>query len=130
MTSENEFYPAFDDYLPPWAIGVTNEPVVGAQLCTRDGRRVGNAVVVGPKVSEYGFEFLTVLTDAGNMMKLTESEISELFWPPHWLMDPATAPGQQRNKALSNLDIATAKVRSSAAELGATIEEWYRKFGN
>lgn len=82
-----------DDLLPDWAIGTTSELAPGAQLCTRDGRKVGNAVVCGPKVLEHGREYWPVLTDAGTTLRLNDAELAELFWPPRWLMDPATAPG-------------------------------------
>lgn len=78
-------------FLPSWAIGKTNGTLQpGAQLCTRDGRRCGNAVITGP-ISEYGH--WPVLTDAGTMMNLLPAEIAELFWPPQWLMLLTTAPG-------------------------------------
>jgi hypothetical protein len=88
---ETEF--PFDDLLPDWAIGTASELAPGAQLCTRDGRKVGNAVVSGPKVLESGREYWPVLTDAGTTLRLNDGEVAELFWPPRWLMDPATAPG-------------------------------------
>ncbi len=86
-----------DEILPPdWAIGTTNEIQPGAQLCTRDGRRTGNAVVTGPlQLSIHGTFFWPVITDAGNVMRLTTSEIDELFYPPKWLMDIGTAPGMR-----------------------------------
>ena len=89
---ETEF--PFDDVLLPyWAIGTATELAPGTQLCTRDGRKVGNAVVSGPKVTERGREHWPVLTDVGNTLRLNDAEVAELFWPPRWLMDPATAPG-------------------------------------
>lgn len=92
LDHETEF--SFDDCrLPKWAIGTATELAPGAQLCTRDGRKVGNAVVSGPKVSECGREYWPVLTDAGTTLRLSDAEVAELFWPPRWLMDPASAPG-------------------------------------
>lgn len=82
-----------DDLPPAWAIGPATALVAGAQLCTRDGRKIGNAVIRGPEVERHGLSFWPVLTDAGNELLLTSAEVAELFWPPEWLMDPATAPG-------------------------------------
>ena len=91
-------FPFDDGPLPDWAIGTVSELAPGAQLCTRDGRRVGNAVISGPKVLVHEHEFWPVLTDAGTTLRLTDAEVAELFWPPRWLMDPATAPGQRNLK--------------------------------
>jgi hypothetical protein len=82
--------------LPYWAVGLANGVVQeGAQLCTRDGRKTGNAVVCGPKVSEHGNEYWTVLTDAGTEMLLNDAEVNEMFWPPMFVMAPETAPGKR-----------------------------------
>jgi hypothetical protein len=92
---ETEF--PFDDVMPDWAIGTASELAPGAQLCTRDGRKVGNAVISGPKEWTLG-GYWPVLTDAGTTLRLNDAEIAGLFWPPQWLMDPATAPGQRKLK--------------------------------
>lgn len=75
---------------PPWAIGAIRggELVTGAQLCTRDGRAIGNAVIVGREADAF-----VVVTDAGSTFAFTASEIRAYFWPPVWRMDPRTAPG-------------------------------------
>lgn len=88
----------FDDFTPGWAIGTTTELAPGAQLCTRDGRKIGNAVISGPKVAERGREYWPVLTDAGTALRLNDAEVAELFWQPKWLMDPATSPGVRKLK--------------------------------
>lgn len=79
--------------LPHWAIGTTDRPEIGAQLCTRDGRKTGNAVIIGQEKMRNGALCWSVLTDAGSHMHLTDRELNELFWPPRWLVNPATAPG-------------------------------------
>lgn len=56
----------------------------GSQLLTRDGRKVGNAHVSGSSQEKYSKTFWPILTDFGNEMMLTESEINELFYPPEW----------------------------------------------
>lgn len=89
-----------DDFpRPNWATGTTSgEIALGAQLCTRDGRRIGNAVVIAWPIDRHGLFFAEVLTDAGTTLALTVDEVNELYWPPKWLMDPATAPGHTRAK--------------------------------
>lgn len=81
---------------PEWATGLAEGRVqLGAQLRTRDGRMFGNAVVVGEKAARGGVECWQVRTDAGNVVFLTDGEISDAFWPPEWLMDPANTPQQR-----------------------------------
>jgi len=78
---------------PAWATGIASQWMeLGAQLCTKDGRRMGNAVVMSVEVRD-GRYFACILTDAGNELKLTETELAELFYHPEWKMNPATAPG-------------------------------------
>ena len=80
---------------PSWATGTTTTLAPGAQLCTKDGRKIGNAVITGEAVEHISGRFVwPVTTDAGTTLYLNDSEIDELFWPPQWLMDPATAPGE------------------------------------
>lgn len=81
--------------LPDWAIGTTDgELVLGAQLPTKDGRRCGNAHIIGLKippelVTESNLQQYHVLTDAGNTMKLAADEVDELFHPPKFVSDVA-----------------------------------------
>ena len=77
--------------LPDWAIDRTDKYCVGAQLSTRDGRRVGNAVITHnhfPSPSPW-----EVVTDAGSSMRLNEAELHELYWPPQYIMAVDTSPG-------------------------------------
>lgn len=86
-----------ESMLPPWATGeYKGVVVVGTQLSTRDGRRCGNAVVVG--INEYESLFKswlihTVITDIGNKLELTHREMEELFHEPKWVMDFTTHNG-------------------------------------
>jgi hypothetical protein len=74
---------------PPWAIGRTRgQFVLGAQLATRNGRRTGNAHIVGFRDGLAG-RVAEVLTDAGNRMSLTHRELADLFHPPRWVSDVA-----------------------------------------
>lgn len=76
---------------PPWAIDTYKGVIVpGLQLSTRDGRRMGNAVVVA--VDEHcslfkSWEIATIVTDYGNKVELTTRELQELFHEPKWVMD-------------------------------------------
>lgn len=82
----------FLNQLPEWAIAVTPGRLeLGAQLPTRDGRRMGNAHIVHIDHSHhYSKEALyTVLTDAGSTMHMSAAEIAECFHPPVWISDVA-----------------------------------------
>lgn len=80
--------------LPQWATGLANgEFVTGAALPTKDGRRCGNAAITNIYPDAEFTTIYEVLTDAGNHLSLTEAEVRELFHPPEYVMDLATAPG-------------------------------------
>lgn len=78
------------DPIPEWAVrkayGILN---IGAQLPTRDGRRVGNAHIIDVmcKTAPQFHDAYTVLTDAGNRFVMTAEEIADAFWPPVWIAD-------------------------------------------
>jgi hypothetical protein len=72
-------------------------PIVGMALATKDGQRCGNAFVVMKEVTVYTLkkselndeiketvELFHVLTDFGNVMKLTKNEVNELFDVANW----------------------------------------------
>lgn len=94
----------FDEQLPSWAIGLAyGEYVLGAQLATRDGRRTGNAHIISimgmdfasvdtPSVTVY-----TILTDAGNELRMDEQELSDSFYPPYWVSDVTEVIRKFRN---------------------------------
>lgn len=81
-----ELYDHLPEPLPDWAIGKLNgELVLGAQLCTRDGRRTGNAHIIGITNSKYdGSELFLVLTDAGTKMACSRGEVEYFFYPPKY----------------------------------------------
>ena len=85
-------YP-LEQYLPSWAIKASDGTYmeVGAQLLTRDGRRMGNAYVHSlefhPELGELAF----VITDMGNHCLMTRRELEEMFYPPKYVMDPVEA---------------------------------------
>lgn len=88
--------------LPEWAIARNWDYslVPGAQLCTRDGRRTGNAHIIQRVVKEvpatadrnnpYGEQtYYECLTDAGSKFTFTEQEIETAFTIGDWISDPA-----------------------------------------
>lgn len=86
-----------EDLLPEWATAKANGWQVGAQLCTKDGRRCGNAVIAGCVISVIRRQPVwIVFTDAGSELMLSEKELHELFYFPEWLMRVETAPGFQK----------------------------------
>jgi hypothetical protein len=89
----------FKLYLPDWATGTTTSWCVGAQLRTKDGRRLGNAVIASYRLGK--LSPWEVVTDAGTTLRLDEAELDELFWPPSWVMDVATSPGIRARAALA-----------------------------
>jgi len=80
--------------LPEWAIGeAKGELALGAQLCTRDGRSMGNAYIIevleNPHKNRQGVhneEYIyCVVTDAGTRLRLYPLEIAEIFYPPAYV---------------------------------------------
>lgn len=75
-----------DASLPDWA----SAPAEGnffpsAQLCTRDGRVTGNAVLMWWTIVS-GMPSAVVSTDAGNVIILTQAELEDMFYAPKFLM--------------------------------------------
>ena len=88
-----------DGPMPEYAVGLnlSGNAVVGSQLHTRDGRRVGNAYVVGIEYRDdptdtsdvsIGMPIFLCVTDAGNRLKLTVEEIDFLFYISNLVADP------------------------------------------
>lgn len=76
-----------DHPLPEWAMKRANGYTLAyTALPTRDGRRCGNAVNVGPCISLNPETTYKVVTDAGNILKCTERELRELFHEPEYIM--------------------------------------------
>lgn len=84
-----------DDFpLPDWAERKSdgNYMEVGAQLCTRDGRRIGNAKVV--EIDNFGWALdhvnpgplATVVSDMGNRVEFNEAALESYFYPPEYIM--------------------------------------------
>lgn len=104
--AETESQPDTIDFeLPFWSDGKLSGShhdflEVRAQLCTRDGRRFGNAVVVGTREA-YGVPVADVLTDMGNTMTLNLKELRSGFYPPQWRVSPEWV-GKRRNAEISS----------------------------
>lgn len=82
--------------LPDWAVAYNDDHEIkaGTQLCTKDGRRCGNAHVIcqthptyanGTDLQESTFYF--ILTDAGTKLTLLTSEIEEMFHIGDYISD-------------------------------------------
>lgn len=92
MTDEEIEKLIIEQHLPEWAVGHAdpNKWELGAQLCTKDGRLIGNAHITGVmlKTDERFQDAHEIITDAGTRMVMTAHELTELFYPPRWLSDP------------------------------------------
>jgi len=77
-------------WLPEWATSQILDGSylhVRASLPTKDGRVCGNAVIVEIETSKHDDTPLaTVVTDAGNVLKLNENELRGMFHPPQYIM--------------------------------------------
>lgn len=84
-----------EEPLPEWAASRSDGDymVPMTQLCTRDGRRMGNAVVlrIEPSAHVLATSLAVVQTDAGNNMKMTRGELEEAFHPPIFILKSALA---------------------------------------
>lgn len=81
----------YQDWLPDWAIGhnQTGDLVEGAQLCTRNGRRVGTAHIITVRKSKYVDELVYEgLTDAGSEFVYTAREIHGAYWIGQCISNP------------------------------------------
>lgn len=82
--------------LPEWAVARNwgYELVPGAQLCTKDGRRTGNAHILrvreAPEHPNYTHLY-DCITDAGSYIgSFSETEVLEQFHIGDWISDPKT----------------------------------------
>lgn len=79
----------YEEPLPEWATALAHGLfVLGSQLPTKDGRRMGNAHIVDTIFSEpLDQTIYVILTDAGNTARLTQGELEECFYPPKYISD-------------------------------------------
>ena len=92
-----------DDLLPEWAHKKSDGSYleIGAQLATRDGRRVGNAYVDELVQHDSLGQLAVVVTDIGNTCRMTLDELMEAFYRPEYVMRRAEA--RARRMTLSEL---------------------------
>ena len=82
----------FEEPIPEWAVrrSEKDEYCFGTQLCTKDGRRCGNAMIIAissnvrPSTKQL-YAVYHIVTDAGNFARLTLEELKSSFHPPQWI---------------------------------------------
>lgn len=88
--SDREVEDCLNQPLPDWATGLAHGRLcLGAQLCTRDGRRTGNAHIIqiaGPRKGYSDSRYL-VMTDAGNTFVMSAVEIRTAYYDPYYFSD-------------------------------------------
>ena len=105
-----------ESFLPPWATGTTKAWTdLGAQLRTRDGRRIGNAVVIGHE-EQHGLPFYAVVTDVGTKVYFSERELEVLFHQPLYTMDITSHAGVRKLLGLPQLPLDSERQAISADE--------------
>ena len=76
--------------MPEWAKAKAegDYTLPNAALPTKDGRRTGNSVTIGLSDRQWPDMAIIylVVTDAGNILRLTENEMKEYFHPPEYVM--------------------------------------------
>ena len=105
MTDEDYDEQFKREVLPEWAerYDPSGTLELHRQLCTKDGRRLGNAFItkIGSTMSITGFKpepCYTVLTDAGSEVRMIESEIHEYFYIGEYISKAYTIPGLRNRK--------------------------------
>jgi hypothetical protein len=88
--TENSYDFDPNDYpLPEWAAKRwEGEYELATQLCTRDGRRMGNAFLYDIETKEFeGVPYVLyhILTDMGSLIRMTENELKEVFHEPTYV---------------------------------------------
>lgn len=101
MLPEDKRY--LQQVLPDWAESYSPDGILcpGRQLCTKDGRRLGNAFITRELESIPTIVLVTVwevVTDAGNVLKMTAQEIRELFYVGDYIAHLHTIPGLRNIK--------------------------------
>lgn len=93
------------EVLPDWAerYDPSGTLELHRQLCTKDGRRLGNAFItkIGKTMSIADFKpepCYTVLTDAGLKVRMIESEIRDAFYIGDYIAKSYTIPGLRNLK--------------------------------
>lgn len=106
MTDEDYDEQFKREVLPEWAdrYDPSGTLELHRQLCTKDGRRLGNAFItkIGftlASIADFKPEACyTVLTDAGSEIRMIESEIHEYFYIGEYISKAYTIPGLRNRK--------------------------------
>jgi hypothetical protein len=100
--------------LPHWAERKSDGGYMeaGAQLATRDGRRCGNAYVDRLEKHRRLGQIAVVVTDMGTVMRMTQRELEESFYPPAYVMRLDEARASRLRRDASWLSTLMARVRS------------------
>lgn len=106
MTNEDYDEQFKREVLPEWAerYDPSGTLELHRQLCTKDGRRLGNAFItkIGftlASIADFKPEpCYTVLTDAGSEVRMIESEIHEYFYIGEYISKAYTIPGLRNRK--------------------------------
>ena len=84
----------WEEPLPDWAVSKSNNELeIGLQLFTRDGRRMGNAVIINTYTTTYylpletTYEVYVVMTDIGNTINMIADEVAGCFIYGDYIMD-------------------------------------------
>lgn len=87
MYSMQSFDAHFEEALPEWALSVVPEGSIHIMqgALTRDGRRTGNAVITDIAIYNDCIR-ITVVTESGNIVRLSAVEFHEQFWTGKWIM--------------------------------------------
>ena len=106
MTDEDYDEQFKREVLPEWAerYDPSGTLELHRQLCTKDGRRLGNAFItkIGftlASIADFKPEpYYTVLTDAGSEVRMIESEIHEYFYIGEYISKAYTIPCLRNRK--------------------------------
>jgi hypothetical protein len=77
----------FEEPLPEWAFQAVPEGSIHIMqgALTRDGRRTGNAVITD--IALYiDCVRITVVTETGNIIRLSALEFNDQYWTGRWIM--------------------------------------------
>lgn len=88
MKTTDELIAEHEAQLPEWAVARAYGMLMeGAQLPTKDGRRMGNSHIIKivPGLHDMPSLNYLILTDAGNTVVMSENEIQEQFYRPEYV---------------------------------------------
>lgn len=65
---------------------------IGVALCTRDGTKIGNGVLLDLFIQEHSgkeYPMAVIRSDIGNLLKIFQWDLPRLFHPPMWVLADA-----------------------------------------